>query len=166
MDGVKRRKQNMRSRWVTVWWSCIAYSLASLALIVAEPNLPFGDVNVVVLTDVHSWIGGHGRKEPHLDADYGDVVSFYERLKAYCEETDKDLWFVMNGDWIDGTGLSLDGDPSHLIPLLEKMPWDVVNVRIHTLEAFTPCLLQLDLFLFAFCRYLYRLVIMNCTNLV
>jgi 2',3'-cyclic-nucleotide 2'-phosphodiesterase (5'-nucleotidase family) len=104
-------------------------SFAVISVSGADPNLPFGDINVVVLTDVHSWVGGHKKNEPNLDADYGDVVSFHERLKAYCEENDKDYWFVMNGDWIDGTGLSLDGDPSHLIPLLEKMPWDVVNVR-------------------------------------
>jgi 2',3'-cyclic-nucleotide 2'-phosphodiesterase (5'-nucleotidase family) len=111
--------------------SCLVSILAATDInATADPNLPFGDINVVVLTDVHSWVGGHKSKEPvRLNADYGDVVSFHERLKAYCEETDKDLWFVMNGDWIDGTGISLDGDPSHLIPLLEKMPWDVINVR-------------------------------------
>ena len=39
----------------------------------------------------------------------------------------------MNGDWIDGTGLSIDGDPSTLIPLLEKMPFDVINTGNHEL---------------------------------
>ena len=68
-----------------------------------------------------------------MDADYGDVISFHERLKAYCQENDKDLWFVMNGDWIDGTGLAMDGDSSHVIPILEKMPFDVVNTGNHEL---------------------------------
>jgi 2',3'-cyclic-nucleotide 2'-phosphodiesterase (5'-nucleotidase family) len=98
------------------------------SLAVTEPLLPFGDINVVVVTDTHSWIGGHKKNEPQFDAGYGDLLSFYEQLKAYCNQNDKDLWFVMNGDWIDGTGLAMDGDPSHLIPLLEKMPFDVVNV--------------------------------------
>ena len=44
-----------------------------------------------------------------------------------------DLYFVMNGDWIDGTGLAIDGDPSSLIPLVEKMPFDVVNTGNHEL---------------------------------
>lgn len=95
------------------------------------PNIPLGDINLVVLTDVHSWIAGHGHKEPYLNADYGEVLSFYQRLKAYCDSEGKDLWFVMNGDWIDGTGLSLDGDVSYLVPLLEKMPFDVVNTGNH-----------------------------------
>jgi 2',3'-cyclic-nucleotide 2'-phosphodiesterase (5'-nucleotidase family) len=98
-----------------------------------SPNLPFGDINVLVLTDVHSWVGGHGEKEPHLNADYGDVLSFYERLKEYTEQSGKDLWFVVNGDWIDGTGLAHNGDPSKLIPLLEKMPWDALNIGNHEL---------------------------------
>jgi 2',3'-cyclic-nucleotide 2'-phosphodiesterase (5'-nucleotidase family) len=73
-----------------------------------------------------------------------------ERLKAFCNEgndaspnlgesfnntvnacTGSDLWFVVNGDWIDGTGLAMDGDPSYLIPILEKMPFDLLNVGNH-----------------------------------
>lgn len=72
------------------------------------PSLPWGDINVLVLTDVHSWVGGHDKygkgKEPYLNVDYGKVLSFYQYLKQYCDETNKDFWFVMNGDWIDGTG--------------------------------------------------------------
>lgn len=103
------------------------------------PNLPFGDINLIVLTDVHSWIGGHGKNKADqingrsLDVDYGDVVSFYERIKAYCASTDQDVWFVQNGDWIDGTGLAIDGDPSHLVPLIEKVPFDVLNTGNHEL---------------------------------
>eukprot|EP00534_Pseudo-nitzschia_fraudulenta_P008186 CAMPEP_0201146106 /NCGR_PEP_ID=MMETSP0851-20130426/7810_1 /ASSEMBLY_ACC=CAM_ASM_000631 /TAXON_ID=183588 /ORGANISM="Pseudo-nitzschia fraudulenta, Strain WWA7" /LENGTH=767 /DNA_ID=CAMNT_0047421543 /DNA_START=84 /DNA_END=2387 /DNA_ORIENTATION=- len=107
-----------------------------------SPKLPFGDINLVVLTDVHSWIGGHGTKEgPSLGASYGDVVSFYQRLKHHCNyggdavggDECSDLWLVQNGDWIDGTGLATDGDPSALIPLIEKMPFDVLNTGNHEL---------------------------------
>ena len=87
-----------------------------------------GDINVLVLTDTHSWVGGHARQEsPKLTADYGDVLSLYKHLKQHCDEQGNDLWFVMNGDWIDGTGLAQGGDPSSLLPLLQKMPWDAVN---------------------------------------
>jgi len=112
-----------------------ALLLSSLLLHLSSAvvSLPFGDINVVVLTDVHSWVGGHGVKEPHLNADYGDVLSFYERLKEHCETHNHDLWFVVNGDWIDGTGLATNGDPSNLIPLLEKMPWDALNIGNHEL---------------------------------
>ena len=100
----------------------------------AAPNLPFSDINVVVVTDVHSWVGGHGDHEGDTyNADYGDVISFVERLKAYATAHDRDVWFVMNGDWIDGTGLAVNGDPSKLIPILLKMPWDALNVGNHEL---------------------------------
>lgn len=98
-----------------------------------EPDLPMGDINVLVLTDVHSWVGGHHRQEPHYDADYGDVLSFYEQLHAHCQEQGQDLWFVSNGDWVHGTGLYEQGDPSSLVPILQKMPWDAVNCGNHEL---------------------------------
>jgi len=97
------------------------------------PSLVFGDVNVLVLTDVHSWAAGHGRHEPDFDADYGVVLSFYERLKEYLDETGKDLWFVNNGDFVHGTGLSKVGDPSSLIPLIQKIPFDIVSCGNHEL---------------------------------
>ena len=98
-----------------------------------SPDLPMGDINVVVLTDVHSWVGGHGRHDSELDADYGDVLSFWERLKAHCDDNGKDLWLVNNGDFVHGTGISATGDPSSLIPVLEKMPWDAINCGNHEL---------------------------------
>jgi 2',3'-cyclic-nucleotide 2'-phosphodiesterase (5'-nucleotidase family) len=39
----------------------------------------------------------------------------------------------MNGDWIDGTGLAMNGDAQHLIPILEKMNFDAVTVGNHEL---------------------------------
>mgnify|MGYP003866574079 CR=1 FL=1 len=104
---------------------------------VASPDvvdLPFGDINVLVLTDTHSWVGGHSTNEPQHNADYGDILSFYQRLHAHCQRHNMDLWFVVNGDWIDGTGLSLNNDISYLTPILEHMPWDAVNVGNHELE--------------------------------
>lgn len=97
----------------------------------ANPELPFGAINVLVLTDVHSWVGGHSRQEPLMDADFGTILSFYERLKAHCDQNDMDLWFVSNGDWAHGTGLG--NDASALLPILEKMPWDAVNCGNHEL---------------------------------
>jgi len=124
------------------------------------PDLPFGDINVVVLTDVHSWVGGHPRQEPHYDADLGDVLSFWENLKKHCDEyvdysadaeadaanmeqprnQHRDIFFVNNGDFVHGTGLSQMGVgdepgnyPGFLIPILEKMPYDAVNCGNHEL---------------------------------
>jgi 2',3'-cyclic-nucleotide 2'-phosphodiesterase (5'-nucleotidase family) len=89
-------------------------------------NLSLGDVNVVVITDDHSWVGGHGAHES-LDIDYGHVLSFYEHLVKSAE---KDIFLIHNGDFIDGTGLSTY-PPVHLEPILLKMPWDAVTVGNH-----------------------------------
>jgi 2',3'-cyclic-nucleotide 2'-phosphodiesterase (5'-nucleotidase family) len=105
---------------------------ATTASYSSSPNLPFDDINLVVLTDVHSWVGGHPN-EPSLDVSYGDVVSFYQHIQNFCQESDRDVWLVQNGDWIDGTGLAFDGDPSHLVPLIQKMPFDILNTGNHEL---------------------------------
>mmetsp|Transcript_13815 Transcript_13815/g.20980 ORF Transcript_13815/g.20980 Transcript_13815/m.20980 type:complete len:736 (+) Transcript_13815:3-2210(+) len=97
-----------------------------------QSHLKLGEINVMVLTDVHSWVAGHLPHEPKNDADYGDVLSFYEHLRDKCHREEKDLFFVMNGDFIDGTGLTTH-PPAHLIPILQQMPWDAVNIGNHEL---------------------------------
>ena len=39
------------------------------------------DINIVHLTDVHSWLSGH-MHEPNDEADYPDVLAFFEHLQA------------------------------------------------------------------------------------
>jgi 2',3'-cyclic-nucleotide 2'-phosphodiesterase (5'-nucleotidase family) len=39
------------------------------------------DVNIVHLTDVHSWLSGH-MHEPDDEADYPDVLAFFQHLKG------------------------------------------------------------------------------------
>ena len=115
--------------------------------------LPFQTVNIVMVTDVHGWIGGHdsrgGHHEPYLDADYGDVASFYERIKRYLRRKasngheKQDVLLVMNGDSVDGTGLASSPRAQQLLfrHLLPLMPFDVVNLgnheiyHAHTVEA-------------------------------
>lgn len=94
-------------------------------------NLPFNDINVLITTDTHSWIAGH-KHEPQYDVTYGDVLSFYKRMKEDCDANGRDLFFVMNGDINDGTGISTD-PPAELVPLLQQMPWDAVTVGNHEL---------------------------------
>mmetsp|Transcript_5439 Transcript_5439/g.8930 ORF Transcript_5439/g.8930 Transcript_5439/m.8930 type:complete len:560 (-) Transcript_5439:2908-4587(-) len=104
--------------------------LSFLSITGASINLPVNDINIVVVTDVHSWVAGHKRHEPQWDADYGHVLSFYEQLKK--EWYDQNLLFLMNGDFTDGTGLSAY-PPSDLTNILIKMPWDALNVGNHEL---------------------------------
>lgn len=95
--------------------------------------LPLGDMNLMVLTDVHSWISGHERHESSINADYGDVLSLYRRLKDEIRRKyRKDFFMVMNGDFMDGTGLSTT-PPQYLTPLLATMPFAIINLGNHEL---------------------------------
>jgi 2',3'-cyclic-nucleotide 2'-phosphodiesterase (5'-nucleotidase family) len=99
--------------------------------IVKSISLPLNDINILVVTDVHAWIGSRKRHEPQWDADYGHVISFYERMKTN-QFRDKNLLFLMNGDFVDGTGLS-SNPPELLTPILQKMPWDALTIGNHEL---------------------------------
>ena len=104
-------RNNTLHRWRSQWrWLCCWLAASLLVLqqsgcglaqevstTVNDVDLPFGDINVLVLTDVHSWVGGHRQNEPLHNADYGDVLSFYHRLKEHCRQRNMDLWFVVNG---------------------------------------------------------------------
>jgi 2',3'-cyclic-nucleotide 2'-phosphodiesterase (5'-nucleotidase family) len=103
------------------------------ASVTQTTSLPLGDMNLMVLTDVHSWIGGHQRHERNMNADYGDVLSLYQRLKDEIRRKYKrDFFMVMNGDFMDGTGLSTT-PPEYLTPLLATMPFAIINLGNHEL---------------------------------
>jgi len=101
--------------------------------------LPIQPINILVLTDVHSWVLGHGRHEPSLNADYGDVLSFYQRLKSQItattlpDGTTPDLYFVMNGDFVHGTLIG-QNPPLALSGIVERMPYDIVTVGNHDIQ--------------------------------
>ena len=46
-------------------------------LIIQASSLPWSDINILIVTDVRSWLAGHAHKDhtPVLDADYGAVLS-------------------------------------------------------------------------------------------
>lgn len=110
----------------TASWSALLVTLTG-----AVVSLPFGDINVLIVTDVHSWVAGH-MHEPQYNANYGDVLSLQHYIKEDCIRNKRDLFFIMNGDINDGTGYSAD-PPEQLVPLLEKLPWDAVTVGNHEL---------------------------------
>jgi 2',3'-cyclic-nucleotide 2'-phosphodiesterase (5'-nucleotidase family) len=90
------------------------------------------DVNIVVVTDVHSWVAGHGRHEPYyLNADDGDLLSWYEHLQAAILAAGKHVFLVNNGDIVDGTGLTQVPEPRRLLPIIQKMPFSAMNMGNH-----------------------------------
>jgi hypothetical protein len=54
--------------------------------------IKWGDINILHLTDEHSWLSGH-KHESNIQADYADVLSFYSHLKEISRSMKKDLWF-------------------------------------------------------------------------
>lgn len=101
--------------------------------------LVFRDINILAVTDVHSWIGGHNRDgvytQQPLNATFGSLVSVVERAKAAAAREGKDVFLVDNGDVVDGTGLS-NIAPDHcteLLPLLQMIPFDALNCGNHEL---------------------------------
>jgi hypothetical protein len=93
-----------------------------------DPKLSFSDMNIMVVSDVHSHVGGHPH-EKDRNADYGDLFSFHQRLEEHCEEKHMgDLWLFNNGDILHGTGLAMDGNATNLFPILNSMPWDALTM--------------------------------------
>ena len=86
-----------------------------------EP-LVLSDVNIVVTTDMHSWIEGRPH-QPHLNATIADMVSMYEALKATAALQGKDVFLFDNGDINDGTGLSATAanHVDFLAPVLQQV---------------------------------------------
>ena len=96
--------------------------------------LPWNDVNLLIVTDVHSWVAGHAHPDhtPLLDADYGHVLSLYEHLSAAAAASGRDVFFLQNGDLNDGTGFSR-APPAALLPLLQHLPFDALTTGNHEL---------------------------------
>lgn len=63
-------------------------SLSAAAVVAAgsgQSEITFRDVNILAVTDVHSWIAGGDRQVPRgtplLDATFGDLTSLKERAE-------------------------------------------------------------------------------------
>ena len=67
--------------------------------------LKLSDINLVVTTDMHSWIEAR-KHEPHLNASIADLETMVGALRALASAQGKDVFLFDNGDINDGTGLS------------------------------------------------------------
>lgn len=73
----------------------------------AEPlrNLKQGTLNFLHTTDTHGWYLGHVNQKQY-SSDWGDFISFAERLRNGTAANGADLLLVDTGDRHDGNGLS------------------------------------------------------------
>ncbi|KAL9013433.1 MAG: hypothetical protein Q9173_001876 [Seirophora scorigena] len=67
-------------------------------------DLPWGQLNFLHTTDTHGWHAGH-LQEPSYTGDWGDYISFAERLRAKADREGVDLLLIDTGDRIEGNGL-------------------------------------------------------------
>jgi len=101
----------------------------------------FNDINILVVTDAHSWISKHihDDNDPSLNADYGDIASAYLQLQSLAAESNSDIFLLNNGDHVEGSGLSdasvyTNGIHGYdLFPLIAMMPFDALNIGNHDL---------------------------------
>ena len=109
--------------------------------------LQLGDINLFVVTDVHSFIASHFHADglcgaKRCDADFGTLSSFIARVRERADEEQKDVFVFDNGDVVDGTGLSaatkIDGGAVY--PLLTALPLDALNCGNHELYQDTTVL--------------------------
>ncbi len=91
------------------------------------------DINILHLTDVHSFIAGN--RHEGVDADYGDLVSFISHMQDRASERGVELFVINTGDLVDGTGMS-DATPiagEFLTPILRMVPYDALTIGNHEL---------------------------------
>ncbi|KAL8729568.1 MAG: hypothetical protein Q9166_004648 [cf. Caloplaca sp. 2 TL-2023] len=67
-------------------------------------ELPWGQLNFLHTTDTHGWHAGH-LQEPSYTGDWGDYISFAERLHEKADREGVDLLLIDTGDRIEGNGL-------------------------------------------------------------
>ncbi|TVY42400.1 Uncharacterized protein LOCC1_G004005 [Lachnellula occidentalis] len=103
---------------------------------VAAPmrDLPWGDLNFLQTTDSHGWHAGH-LQEPQYSADWGDYISFAERMRAKADEQGVDLLLIDCGDRIEGNGLYDGSDPKgeYLYDIVREQAIDVITTGNHEL---------------------------------
>mmetsp|Transcript_24291 Transcript_24291/g.36002 ORF Transcript_24291/g.36002 Transcript_24291/m.36002 type:complete len:664 (+) Transcript_24291:116-2107(+) len=90
-------------------------------------NLPLQDVNILILTNFHSWVGDYGLQPTNRNADYGDVLSFYRQLEILVGNN-RDLWFVMNGNFGHSSVIGGQYSLTASAGILERIPYDLVTI--------------------------------------
>lgn len=125
----------------------IAISISALCVIVkaAQPSapspvsaplreLPWAQLNFLHTTDTHGWHAGH-LQEPSYSADWGDYISFAERLRERADQEKRDLLLIDTGDRIEGNGLYDASDPKGVYTrkIFREQAIDVICVGNHEL---------------------------------
>ncbi|KAK4693171.1 hypothetical protein P7C71_g4181, partial [Lecanoromycetidae sp. Uapishka_2] len=93
-------------------------------------DLPWGQLNFLHTTDTHGWHAGHLQ-----DADWGDYISFSQRLRVKADNEGVDLLVVDTGDRVEGSGLYDASDPKgkYTLDIFGEQDIDVICSGNHEL---------------------------------
>ncbi|KAI4213232.1 MAG: hypothetical protein LQ351_004178 [Letrouitia transgressa] len=97
-------------------------------------ELPWGQLNFLHTTDTHGWHAGH-LQEPSYTADWGDYVSFAQRLRERADDEGTDLLLIDTGDKVEGNGLYDASDPKgkYTLDIFKEQEIDVICSGNHEL---------------------------------
>ncbi|CAI7661313.1 unnamed protein product [Penicillium pancosmium] len=128
-----------------MWWSVLPLSLLFPSALAAQPAAPapiraplrdlhLGQLNFLHTTDTHGWLAGH-LQEPSFSADWGDYISFAERMREKIEAQGRDLLVIDTGDRVEGNGLYDSSQPQgvYLSEILRHQHIDVMTSGNHEL---------------------------------
>ncbi|KAB8229516.1 Ser/Thr protein phosphatase family protein [Aspergillus alliaceus] len=97
--------------------------------------LPWGKINFIHTTDTHGWLEGH-MNEPSSGGDWGDFVSFVNRMRDKANDLKVDLLVVDTGDLHDGNGLSDISKPKGAISdsIFANVEYDLLTIGNHGVQ--------------------------------
>ncbi|KAJ5241878.1 uncharacterized protein N7469_000205 [Penicillium citrinum] len=124
-------------------WSVLPFLFPSV--FAAQPSAPapirtplrdlhLGQLNFLHTTDTHGWLAGH-LLEPSYSADWGDYISFTQRMREKIEAQGRDLLVIETGDRVEGNGLYDSSEPKglYLSEILKHQQIDVMTSGNHEL---------------------------------
>jgi len=122
--------------WTGVLFALVIAEQPSAPKPVAAPMraLPWGQLNFLQTTDTHGWHAGH-LQEPQYSADWGDYISFAERMRAKADEKGVDILLIDTGDRIEGNGLYDASTPKgkYTYDIFREQDIDVICTGNHEL---------------------------------
>ncbi|KAI0997715.1 Uncharacterized protein K3495_g10476 [Podosphaera aphanis] len=100
-------------------------------------SLQWGKLNFLHTTDTHGWLAGH-IKEPQYSADWGDYISFTQRMRDKADSLGVDLLVIDTGDRIEGNALYDASDPKgkYFYGIFNQQKFDILNPGNH--ELYSP----------------------------
>lgn len=108
-------------------------------------ELTWSDVNFLHTTDTHGWYAGH-HNQKNYNGDWGDFISFTQRMRGIAAENMQDLILVDSGDRHDGNGFSDITVPNGLVSMqyFALEDYDLVTLGNHELYLWNALAMELQ----------------------